>query len=83
MTTFISSLKSIYRLFNNFEQNTKPPSCYDPNKINPNKVCIEIYQPVLGCDKKVYSNSCKAEAAGLLSWKPYTPAKKSNCGCGK
>ena len=32
------------------------------------RVCIEIYQPVCGCDDLTYSNSCYAERDGLTSW---------------
>ena len=33
-----------------------------------NVVCIEIYQPVCGCDKVTYSNDCYANASGVSSW---------------
>ena len=31
-------------------------------------VCIEVYEPVCGCDNNTYSNSCYAERAGITSW---------------
>ncbi len=37
----------------------------DPPK--PNEVCIEIYQPVCGCNDVTYSNSCFAEGI-VVSW---------------
>ena len=30
--------------------------------------CIEIYEPVCGCDDITYSNACYAEATGVLRW---------------
>jgi len=33
-----------------------------------NVICIEIYQPVCGCDKVTYSNNCYASASGISSW---------------
>ena len=42
--------------------------CIDAQKIELNKACIEIYQPVCGCDNKTYSNSCFAGINGIESW---------------
>lgn len=42
--------------------------CIDPQNIDLNQVCIEIYQPVCGCDQKTYSNSCYASINGLSDW---------------
>jgi len=30
--------------------------------------CIEIYQPVCGCNNQTYSNSCYAVRDGVTSW---------------
>ena len=43
--------------------------CIDEDEIDEQAVCIEIYQPVCGCNAKTYSNTCYAKRAGLTSWK--------------
>tara|TARA_B100001109_G_C18648043_1_gene373714 strand:- start:264 stop:482 length:219 start_codon:yes stop_codon:yes gene_type:complete len=42
--------------------------CVDESKIDLEGVCITVYEPVCGCDKITYSNSCKSQNAGVVSW---------------
>lgn len=43
-------------------------ACIDPSKIDPDAVCIEIYQPVCGCNGKTYPNDCYAQKDGVTEW---------------
>ena len=42
--------------------------CIDPTLIDSSGVCIEVYEPVCGCDGYTYSNSCYADKSGVTSY---------------
>ena len=50
----------------------KTEPCIDESLIDKNTNCIEIQDPVCGCDGQTYSNSCKADKAGVTSYTPGT-----------
>ncbi|HAE49359.1 MAG TPA: kazal domain protein, partial [Tistrella mobilis] len=37
-------------------EDTAEKICIDESKINPDGICPEVWDPVLGCDEKIYSN---------------------------
>ena len=43
-------------------------TCIDESKIDELGLCIEVYQPVCGCDGVTYSNSCRADGSGVISY---------------
>ena len=42
--------------------------CIDQSKIQEDAGCIEVYEPVCGCDGETYGNACKASIHGVKTW---------------
>ena len=60
-------------------EDTKEEICIDESNINPDAVCPEIFDPVLGCDEQIYSNSCEAEKNGVrFKFNSYFPIRSLN-----
>ena len=38
------------------------------SEISNDIACIEIYEPVCGCNNVTYSNECYAEVSGISNW---------------
>ena len=59
------SCKGLYFFKSN---NDISENCIDDSKINDQFACIEIYDPVCGCNDKTYPNFCCAERQGVADW---------------
>ena len=54
-------------LFISCEDKDSSPPCQVSQK-DEDIACIEIYQPVCGCNNETYSNSCYAGRDGVTYW---------------
>ena len=57
-------LASIFLLFSCSSEDSDENACIDESKIDEFAVCIEIYEPVCGCDGVTYPNLCYASSIG-------------------
>ena len=52
--------------------------CINPEWINEDSICTEEYNPVMGCDKKLYDNPCKARSKGVTKYEILNTCEKVN-----
>ncbi|MBK8807129.1 MAG: hypothetical protein IPO21_10985 [Bacteroidales bacterium] len=51
-----------------FLSSLKAQECIDSSKIDTSSACNTLYDPVCGCNKVSYSNSCEAEKNGIINY---------------
>ncbi|MGB1448804.1 MAG: hypothetical protein ACPG8F_03105 [Flavobacteriaceae bacterium] len=46
----------------------KPEKECQETTADPSQVCIQVYEPVCGCNKITYSNACIAQSRGIQDY---------------
>ena len=57
----------LFLLFSCYKDKAIDKPCKKDTPINSDILCIEIYEPVCGCDNITYSNSCYATNYGNIN----------------
>ena len=63
MIKYLTALLIIGSVCSNVEKD-----CMDESEVSDDRYCLEIYDPVCGCNRETYSNDCYAEKAGIIKW---------------
>lgn len=78
MNRIFPSLALVAFLLTSFGLHAQP-NCVDSSLINPNAICITLFDPVCGCNGVTYGNSCEAlNYGGVTSWSP-GPCAGNDC----
>ncbi len=75
-TTTLDGIDYSAAIYESEDQCKACQQCIDPSLIDPNTFCLDVYDPVCGCDNATYSNSCYATFYGGVT--SFTPGECDN-----
>ncbi|MCB0544301.1 MAG: PKD domain-containing protein [Saprospiraceae bacterium] len=74
-----SCLAQYYHGVSSWTPGICPSQCINPAWIDTLTPCIEIYDPVCGCDSVTYDNDCFAQTNGVTSWRRGACCEAKTC----